>query len=473
MEKIFLTLFIAVNSLFSFWNFLAVNAENEETYFIVTAYYSPLPNQDFYLKWDYEKEVFLNGQWIKWASGKAVFPWMLAAPKNYSFGTKIYLDWIWVWVVEDRGGAIVQAGERNYEYDRIDVWMWYWQEGLIKALNWGKRKVKGYVVDSSLKTTISLTGGNKIETKKAQVKIISIYEKSIGLDSSKEDIKELQTLLQWSWFYKWKIDGIYNNEVVNIILNFQKENNIIKDTSEIWAWYWGAKTRSLFAKKYKDKKNAPQEIIRKDVENDEVSLFNTYIAPESEKEKIVLLQNFFKEIGQYKGEATGKYSDIKETLIRYQIERKIVAEKNEVWVGYFWPKTRKIAKEEYDKFTLEKKKNQELAEKKEKVILAKTKEAKELVNNLWDVKFWETSSQVRDFQKTLKLLWYFQYDDTATFGDITKKSLVSYQISKGIIKNEKEDSAWIFWPKTKENFIKDLASYFTEKDLNNKELAMK
>jgi len=66
------------------------------------------------------------------------------------------------------------------------------------------------------------------------------------------------------------------------------------------------------------------------VKNDEVSLFNTYIAPESEKEKIILLQNFFKEIGKYKGEATGKYSDIKETLIRYQIERKIVAEKNEI-----------------------------------------------------------------------------------------------------------------------------------------------
>lgn len=471
MKKIFLILFIAVNSLFSFWNLLAVNAENKETYFIVTAYYSPLPNQDFYLKWDYEKEICLNGQWIKWASGKAVFPWMLAAPKKYSFWTKIYLEWIGIWIVEDRGWAIVQAGERNYEYDRIDVWMWYGQEGLIKALNWGKRKVKWYIVGSSSEISISLPEV-KNQIKKIQ-KPLSFYEKSIGKDSSKEDIKDLQKVLQWAWFYKWNIDGIYNNEVINIISNFQKENNLIKDISEIWAWYWGAKTRSLFAKKYKDKKTAQREIIKKDVKNDEVSLFNTYIAPESEKEKIILLQNFFKEIGKYKGEATGKYSDIKETLIRYQIERKIVAEKNEIWVGCFWPKTRKIAKEEYDKFTLEKKKNQELAEKKEKVILAKTKEAKELVNNLWDVKFWETSSQVRDFQKTLKLLWYFQYDDTATFGDITKKSLISYQIGKGIIKNEKEDSAWIFWPKTKENLIKDLASYFTQKELNNKELAMK
>jgi hypothetical protein len=71
------------------------------------------------------------------------------------------------------------------------------------------------------------------------------------------------------------------------------------------------------------------------------------------------------------------------------------------------------------------------------------------------------------------MLWYFNYDDTATFGDITKKSLISYQIKKWIIKNEKDDSAWIFWPKTKENLTKDLASYFTEKELNNKELAMK
>lgn len=49
-------------------------------YFVVTAYYSPLPNQKHYLKGNYEDEKRLNGQGIAGASGRPVFSGMLAAP---------------------------------------------------------------------------------------------------------------------------------------------------------------------------------------------------------------------------------------------------------------------------------------------------------------------------------------------------------------------------------------------------------
>jgi len=39
-------------------------AMDEESYFIVTAYYSPLPNQQYYITGNYEDEVILNGQGI-------------------------------------------------------------------------------------------------------------------------------------------------------------------------------------------------------------------------------------------------------------------------------------------------------------------------------------------------------------------------------------------------------------------------
>jgi 3D (Asp-Asp-Asp) domain-containing protein len=67
---------------------------------------------------------------------------MLAAPKHYEFGTVIHLEGLGTGTVDDRGGAIVKAGERGYEHDRIDVWMGYGDEGLRKALAWGKRKIK-------------------------------------------------------------------------------------------------------------------------------------------------------------------------------------------------------------------------------------------------------------------------------------------------------------------------------------------
>lgn len=57
--------------------------------FIVTAYYSPLPDQSFYLKGSYEAEKILNGNGTHGASGKPVFVGMIAAPKTYNFGTRI------------------------------------------------------------------------------------------------------------------------------------------------------------------------------------------------------------------------------------------------------------------------------------------------------------------------------------------------------------------------------------------------
>ena len=48
---------------------------------------------------------------------------MLAAPASYAFGTVVYFPALGVGEVADRGGAIVEAGERGHAYDRIDIWM--------------------------------------------------------------------------------------------------------------------------------------------------------------------------------------------------------------------------------------------------------------------------------------------------------------------------------------------------------------
>ncbi len=94
-----------------------------ETILIATAYYSPLPGQSYYLRGNYEAEKRLNGNGTHGASGKAVFEGMIAAPKSYAFGTKVYIEGLGVGSVEDRGGAIVPAGFRGYEHDRVDIWM--------------------------------------------------------------------------------------------------------------------------------------------------------------------------------------------------------------------------------------------------------------------------------------------------------------------------------------------------------------
>jgi len=41
-------------------SYVEVNAYNDKLYFVVTAYYSPLPGQEYYLTGDYESEKRLN-----------------------------------------------------------------------------------------------------------------------------------------------------------------------------------------------------------------------------------------------------------------------------------------------------------------------------------------------------------------------------------------------------------------------------
>ena len=112
-------IFAAFITFFSFSSQGGYAAEAEKDY-VVTAYYSPLPDQSFYLKWNYKAEVLLNGNGTHGASGRPVFVGMVAAPKSYEFGTRIHFSWLGVGLVEDRGGAIVNAWEKGQSYDRID-----------------------------------------------------------------------------------------------------------------------------------------------------------------------------------------------------------------------------------------------------------------------------------------------------------------------------------------------------------------
>jgi hypothetical protein len=76
----------------TFSTFANEEKSTEQKKFIVTAYYSPLPNQSFYLKGSYEADIRLNGNGTHGASGKEVYPGMIAAPKTYAFGTQVYLE---------------------------------------------------------------------------------------------------------------------------------------------------------------------------------------------------------------------------------------------------------------------------------------------------------------------------------------------------------------------------------------------
>lgn len=92
MNKIISSILLSFFFLQSVSVFADADAEKKQQKFIVTAYYSPLPNQSYYMRGSYEADVVLNGRGTNGASGKEVYIGMLAAPKKYAFGTKIHLE---------------------------------------------------------------------------------------------------------------------------------------------------------------------------------------------------------------------------------------------------------------------------------------------------------------------------------------------------------------------------------------------
>lgn len=392
MKKIF-SLFLIISLVFPVLQTRANQAD--DNYFVVTAYYSPLPDQEYYITGNYEAELRLNGRWIAWASGKWVFSWMLAAPGKYSFGTKIYLEGLGIWAVEDRGWAIVPAGERWYSYDRIDVWMGYGDEGLLRANFWGKRKVYGYVVDEHNNTNIDYT--------------------SVPAPS-------------------WATTGL------------QKVASV-------------SSTNTL------EKNNTPEQVI-----NETPEVFSISLGIWSNSDLITQMQEVFVELGYIK-ETTWEYDTATISAVYdFQIEQDILSSQQDLWAGYYGPKTRAKLQEIYEKHISEKEKTQHLIEEVQDIQNKSQEKAQQYIESLNSPVYWEISYEVRELQKILAQLEYFNNKDTAIFGNITKNSITQYQLDKEIIQSVNSLWAGVFWPKTQESISTQLFEMYFHEYLSENEL---
>lgn len=337
-----LKLFIIFISLFYGFFICTANVfANEETFFVATAYYSPLPNQDEYYTGSYAGDMRLNGGWNT-ASWKKVFPGLLAGPKNYPFGTKIYFEWYGIWVIEDRGGAIVKAGQRWYSYDRIDIWVGYGDEWLQRAKKWGKRTIKGKIVVPSSEVTLSFP----------ESKIGHIWNHTVNPESHEaEDVKKVQIIFQKADLYDGEIDGEYLS-IKDEIIAFQITSGIIKSSDDKAAGWYGPKTVSALRNKYSTWNDIP--LNTEDVEK--FSSFNhkqasekyktilkygdLQVDPESSREEIILLQELLTELWEYSGDIDGEYKSVESALIMLQKKIGLVSDADDWGAGYFGNKTK-------------------------------------------------------------------------------------------------------------------------------------
>ncbi|MCD5380348.1 peptidoglycan-binding protein, partial [Candidatus Gracilibacteria bacterium] len=317
--------------------------------------------------------------------------------------------------------------------------------------------------------------------------------------SKKESVIVLQKFLKKINLYNGGITGIYNTEVINSIYNFQKNNNIVSNWSDINAGYWSVQTRNLVWKKYsagefikkdtevvaiKGKIEQPkivlesvQEKAKIEPQVETVELIDIFSKAISNKEGVERLQRILTKLGFYNGEISGEYSDVRSSVLDFQIDHKVINHKASIGAGNYGPATRKALDKAYKQYGITKEKEKKADEKTNQTIEAilleidedqetinnvdqvkLSREATTRVYNLGNIKRGDVSHEVRDLQKILNELGFFEQKDTAIFGSKTQDALINYQLQKGIISDKSIYGAGLVGPKTKAQLIKDLSA---------------
>ena len=323
--------------------------------FLVSAYYSPLPNQSKYVTGSYAGDIKLNGDGVKAADGTLVYPGMVAAPKGYPFGYKMLVPGIGTVSVHDRGGAIVHEGVGGNNYDRLDVWMGYGEAGLKRALKWGKRKVAValYGVNPNIKESVVLEGyteeeklsGSNIlnfnndvtsENAKGGDQGSMIFGEVLTLGANGDKVKELQEKLKALNYYFGEINGVFDEVTLKAVKKYQMDKNIIDSENSYGAGYVGPKTVKVLA--------MDDHIETVHAATEELPVANYFkhdLKPGDQGDNVRALQEELKKMNLLGIEPTGIYGEITaHAVFKFQQINMLVFDENSPGAGVFGSLTR-------------------------------------------------------------------------------------------------------------------------------------
>ncbi len=411
--------------------------------FGITAYYSPLPGQNRYATGNYESEKRLQGNGIHGASGKPVFPGMVAAPSKYAFGTKMYIPGIGTVGVYDRGGAIVAAGQRGMAHDRIDIWMGYGDKGLERALRWGFRTVPVtvYGIDPSIQEKVYLEGYSETERVVQNVLVQpKLFPQDVWYLSQGEDVFRLQRVLQSLGYLNQAPNGFYGDETRDAVFKFQQDQNLVESMNDIGAGHTGPSTRikleMLFEKKKSE--NIPGDGLSKGEGGDGVKK----------------LQALLKSLG-YDLSLTGLFDDqTLQALIQFQKDKGLVADEKSYGAGIFGPRTKQKIEDAY-MASITKSQKDPTVDVPEYMVR--------------DLKLGDSGPAVTELQRQLQVLNYLRIEPTGYYGPVTEHAVFKFQQAMNLAGDMESKGAGIFGPVTRSKINTLVASsHYTEKLIASK-----
>ena len=473
--------------------------------FTTTAYYSPLPDQEHYVTGSYYGDIRLNGRGTNGASGAEVFPGMLAAPKSYPFGFKIDIPGIGISEVQDRGGAIVNAGERGESHDRLDVWMGAGEVGLERALLWGKRMVVAtvYGVRPELAVTAGFEDwdGRELELVKywkqhaptgASSLVATLFPRDLWLGQESSKVAEMQTLLADLGYFFDDIDGHYDDATSRAVYHFQRDNDVVYDWTEIGAGHFGPHTRAVIEQAkvqfeegvYVNQTAALEEIQVYDDLAEEFTAFTSELYLGTEGDGVRMLQEELIALGYLRTDATGHFGRVTENAVkRYQLKMGLVSSLDSHGAGVVGPLTRASLNGIFDqrieaKSLIAAKRNENVDSA---VLLASTEEITvDNVNIVEEVEsaeefieeepkvveevepepayipltYGDTGSEVKELQRVLRDAGFFNSGFlTNYFGEKTQSALIAFQLENQLIASADDDAAGVLTQETQQKLF--------------------
>ncbi len=411
-----------------------------EQMFVVTAYYSPEPNQCCYFRGSYEDEVTFNGMGISGADGTNVYPGMLAGPPTYAFGTVIELPGLGVGTIHDRGSRIIEWGD---DVHRIDVWMGHGEEGLARALEWGTRTMKGTVYPVTSQNVPEQ--GIDLKALPSNIALLQTltakdpFEVLLGLAYRQVSfgVRRLQQLLKNLGYFNHAVTGEFGDKTKAALLSFQHDYNLVGDglvVSDLIA-------ATLLSAEKIEEKNLPDVAHAIDAS---ASLADIRQA-----------QKLLRYLGYYKGRTDGVYDeDVQHAIFSFQKDYRLVSTKTDKGAGRIGPVTRATILQAWkSKVAVKKAKNIVLKEAVKQIALQEKLPKKVLSVG-------DKGNDVRLLQEFLWKRGYAQKKDvTGHFGDRTKSSLLQYQKDKSIVTDSLDHGAGVFGPTTKALTTKEVVEF--------------
>ena len=393
--------------------------------FILTAYYSPLPNQCCYIKGSYEADKVLNGNGVQGADGTKVYPGMLAGPPSYSFGTRIELPGLGTMTVHDRGGAIQVLDHA----DRLDVWAGFGEEGLARALAFGVKHIHGTVYPNG-----SVQPAENIDLANLPAPILKLQPFLIAdagllsmhpkMGDSGLSVNLLQTYLQEAGYMK-KVTSVFGDETKKALATFSADYGIDGDGSALTMEQAAYLTATSTMKKEKD----PVAIIDKT----------------SSTTDIQAAQRLLRYFGFYKGRTDGQYSDnLFNAILAYQQSQKLVGSADSPGAGRIGPKTRSLLVDAWKK--------KRVASHAETLITLKLvgdtlAQKGALVNTFLSTG--KSGASVTAVQKFLAMRGFFSEKKiNGHYGAMTAAAVTQYQVARGLIPDKKDSGAGTVGPLT-------------------------